>query len=111
MRIGLTLAILWILPAFTGCKEGGCYYTCCVAENDCVSSCMSGIKDAEQCAIKAQEDCLDGDEGYLTRVEWSEVDGAFCKDCSSPVCAPGWWEANQQKELSPSADTETATSP
>ncbi|MBN2717831.1 MAG: hypothetical protein JXX14_18425 [Deltaproteobacteria bacterium] len=103
MRTGILIFIGLISLNITGCKDGGCYYTCCISEDDCLSECVSGIKNAENCAIKAQEDCMEGEDGYLIRVQWAEVNGAFCENCASPVCAPAWWEANIAKE----SDTDT----
>ena len=107
MRIGFVTVFLLSVFGLSACKDGGCYYTCCLSETDCLSSCKSGVKNAEHCAIQAQNDCAEGDGGYLTRVEWAEVNGAFCENCESSACAPAWWEANQRMETqSTPSDTE-----
>jgi hypothetical protein len=95
------LIVLLICFCIEGCKDGGCYYTCCISEDDCMASCTTGISSAEDCAIFAQTDCTEGDEGYLKRVQWSEVSELFCDDCSSSACAPNWWSATQREYDNP----------
>ena len=108
MRFGCILLLLSFTAGIAGCDEGGCYYTCCISDSDCTAECITGIKNAEQCAIRAQEDCSEGDEGYLTRVQWTEINKLVCDHCGSSACAPKWWTAASQP-VTENADSSSDT--
>ncbi|MBN2343502.1 MAG: hypothetical protein JXX29_04880 [Deltaproteobacteria bacterium] len=96
-----------------GCETGGCYYTCCRAEDDCSASCTQNVNSAEECTVHAQRECSEEQDGYIIRVEWATVSEVFCESCSSSACAPNWWTADKNIEAGEQTtdlqDTETTS--
>ncbi|MBN2529002.1 MAG: hypothetical protein JXR76_21615 [Deltaproteobacteria bacterium] len=76
-----------------------------------MSDCITGIKNAEQCTIRAQEDCTEGDDGYLTRVHWKKISKVTCDSCSSSACAPKWWTESRTNETLPEDTSSNDSAP
>lgn len=110
----------WVLGAliivlFTGCEKGGCYYTCCTSEDECIVKCIENENSADECTVYAQQQCTQEIGGNLRRVEWGLINDLYCQTCGASACAPEWWTVDKliydlETEIDTDTDTDTTTS-